>query len=517
MTNRRNFLLGAAGAGLSIPLLESLAPRRARSQDVVAPKRLLIVLSENGRLVGAPSSVDWWSPGTRSRVLTPGEAPSRMLAALAPIANEIVTVDGVDNVVRNAAGDGEGHICPQRTLLTCTPPSGMNGGGPSLDYVAGLRLRSGEGMRPSVIVPMSATPVGVFFTEPRCWGEGGTDPATVSGNPEMAIEELFGPAPPPDDGSMPTRPTLRERMALRRTSLLDGVRESLGALRGRVSTRDRERLDRHAEFIRRAEARFAGAGPGMAAAACMRPDPTGVPHVVPSTWDEFTTYGELPEWRRDRADPITSPYQIENVVQALACDVVRSMVVTLNGDPTWASEFSGTSPFDGDGSVHGAVHNLPRITEDDNVTPSPSREASAADLVRGYQAFGRQFTTLIQRLAAIEDVDGRRLLDNTLVLWTSELGYGSEHRTCNLPIVLAGLGDAFSGGLGRHVVEPRRTTGDLYAQMLRMLGGTDTTFGVTGTVGSVADASGNDDIQVDYGFPDHVSRSTPLHTGTLDL
>lgn len=514
MTNRRNFLIGAAGAGLAIPLLESLAPRRARSQDVVAPKRLLIVLSENGRLVGAPGSVDWWSPGPSTRALTPGEAPSRMLAALAPIANEIVTLDGVDNVVRNAAGDGEGHVFPQRTLLTCVPPSGTNGGGPSLDYVAGLRLRSGEGMRPSVVVPMSATPVGVFFTEPRCWGEGGTEPATVSGNPEMAIEELFGPPPPPDGTT--ERPTLRERMTRRRASLLDGVRDSLGALRGRVSARDRERLDRHAEFIRRAEARFAGSGPGMATATCMRPDPSGVPHVVPSTWDEFVAYGELPEWQRDRADAITTPHQIENIVQALACDVVRSMVVTLNGDPTWASEFSGVSPFEADGAVHGAVHGLPRLTADDG-GPSPMREASAADVVRGFQAFGRQFTSLVQRLAAIEDVDGRRLLDNTLVLWTSELGYGSEHRTCDLPFVLAGLGDAFARGQGRHLVEPRRTTGDLYAQVLRMLGGSDTSFGVTGTVGSAADGYGNDDLRVDYGFPGHVSRSTPLHTGALDL
>ena len=96
------------------------------------------------------------------------------------------------------------------------------------------------------------------------------------------------------------------------------------------------------------------------------------------------------------------------------------------------------------------------------------------------------------------------------------MGYGSSHFDFNLPVVMAGMKDAFPKGQGRHVVSaPRRSMGDLYAQVLRMLGGTDTTFGATGTVGSIAAGAG---LNAGSGFDGgYVTSSLPLHLGPLDL
>ena len=126
-------------------------------------------------------------------------------------------------------------------------------------------------------------------------------------------------------------------------------------------------------------------------------------------------------------------------------------------------------------------------------TGTPASTATAArttrtrpSLTKAFGFYAKYFTKLIQRLAAVQDIDGSRLLDNTLVLWVSDLGYGSGHYCWNYPVVLAGLKSAFSKGQGRHVVGQVNSLGDLYAQVLRMLGGSDTTFGSTGTLSSAA-------------------------------
>jgi hypothetical protein len=60
-----------------------------------------------------------------------------------------------------------------------------------------------------------------------------------------------------------------------------------------------------------------------------------------------------------------------------------------------------------------------------------------------------QFAHLLGKLAAARDVDGRRVLDNTMVLYGGAIGDGNRHNHDDLPIVLAGgTGRAITG---RHV------------------------------------------------------------------
>jgi hypothetical protein len=55
--------------------------------------------------------------------------------------------------------------------------------------------------------------------------------------------------------------------------------------------------------------------------------------------------------------------------------------------------------------------------------------------------------------------------------------------------------------------------GDLFAQVLRMVGGSDMTYGDTGVLGDYN--TGN--LNAGAGFPGFITPSTPLHSGPLDL
>jgi hypothetical protein len=183
-------------------------------------------------------------------------------------------------------------------------------------------------------------------------------------------------------------------------------------------------------------------------------------------------------------------------------------VFGLCADPNFSSEFPSGTPFVEDGSVHTTVHGTPTVS---------GNEKNATDLRTGFQLHARQFKQLVQRLATMQDTDGSRLLDNTLVVWVSSLGYGSQHLAYNIPVVLAGMKGAFSKGQGRHLVQNRRTLGDLHAHILRILGGTDMTYGETGTLGELAKANGVTNLQPELGAPGYISADTPLHAGPLDL
>lgn len=509
--DRRRFLFGTGGAMLAIPLLESLAPRTARGGGTdTPPKRLVVMTHGQGRLVANGSSGDWWSPrSTTGPLPAVGTAPSTMLAALAPILDEIVTIDGVDNLVRHASIMADGHIPAHVSALTCRAQAGeeWRSTGPSIDYVAGQRLRASAAMRASIVLPASATPYNDYGYSPLEWyGPDGTEATVVSGNPAEAVVDIFGPPMPDEVPPRPLPPTLRERMVAKRVDLLSGVKDQLASLRARVSMRDRERLDRHAAFIESTQALLGGGGPTQPTTTCTRPDETVMPHVVPADWDEYQQTGNPPEWSRGRSDDLTWPFQLENLVQSLACDVVRVVGLGFHTDPAWTSEFDA-SPFEGDGTLHDLVHGLQAVS---------NNPQGAENIATGFQSYARKFTQVVQRLAEIEDLDGSRLLDNTLVVWVSEMGYGSDHLAWNIPVVMAGMPSAFPSGRGRHVVHDRRTMGDLWAHVLRMLGGEDTEFGETGTLGELADAHGVSDLSLGAGYSG-IGPDTPLHMGALNL
>lgn len=242
----------------------------------------------------------------------------------------------------------------------------------------------------------------------------------------------------------------------------------------------------------------AGGGGGPSPNYCVRPQETNVP--------SNTSASGAPYLRGER-DGQLMPHIIENIVQGFACDVTRVMSLYFwqGDDPIFPTQFgAGASPFAAN-NWHGYIHDTPRIYD------SAASQQKAQNLTASFGLYANTFTSLVQRLATMIEPDGSRMLDNTLVLWVSELGYGS-HFAANIPVVLAGMRSAFPQGQGRHVVENRRSMGDLLAHSLRILGGTDTTYGETGTMGSHGTI-----YSPELAWNGSLPASTPLHSGPLNL
>lgn len=484
--DRRKFLLGAGSAMLALPMLEAFAPRTSFAGTATPPKRVLFVHHLHGRPLDDVDGPDVWSPGAAGPLT--GNI-STALAALAPIRDKIVTLDGIDNVLRHVTGDDGGHGSAGATCMTCAVPI-VNGSdnetatGPSIDYVLGERLRANATMKPSIVFP--AQLAGDFYQGYCFFGPNGTPPYLADSRPEVVIGDLFGSVAPM---TPPPAPTLHDKLVARRASILDGVAKSFTALRGKLNASDRDRLDQHADFVQKLEQSIqAGGGMVTPTQSCTVPNAAAIPDYS----------GEN---GRGQKDAITTPFQIENVVQALACDLTRVAVLDFHAgyDPLFPSEFPGGNQALLSSNWHALIH--------ENGAPT---DPQASTITQSFQYFAKSFTQLVQRLSQMSDLDGNSMLDSTLVVWVSDMGYGARHYDYNIPVVLAGMPSAFPLGQGRHVVMNRRTLGDLYAQILRMVGGTDTTFGATGTLGDhsthLSTFSGK-----------NISTSTPLHMGPLSL
>ena len=80
-----------------------------------------------------------------------------------------------------------------------------------------------------------------------------------------------------------------------------------------------------------------------------------------------------------------------------------------------------------------------------------------------------QFAKFLGRLKQTRDVDGKSLLDNSMILYGSGNADGNRHTHTNLPLVLAGGG----GGLlrpGRFMKHGSQPMNNLFLSMAQRLG-----------------------------------------------
>ena len=83
-----------------------------------------------------------------------------------------------------------------------------------------------------------------------------------------------------------------------------------------------------------------------------------------------------------------------------------------------------------------------------SLSHEPDTNASAQEkLTRINQWYCTQLAYLAKRLAETPEPDGHgSLLDNTLIVWTNELGQGNSHTLENIPFVMVGNGLDFKMG-----------------------------------------------------------------------
>ena len=423
--SRRGLLLGASS--LLLPLLpESVV----RGQESPAPKRFVVFHTPNG--LCQPG----WYPGS-SGFLGP------ILDPLADHASRLLLIDGLDMT----SCDADPVFAANHPELYTHNLTGANmvikegssyqmfwGGGPSVDQKIARHLIEQDPSLPFESFTFAIDPQGVHSSQSRIsYTEEGTTVPLIA-EPLDAFQQLFATA---DLGTEELQRLLAERR-----SMLDFVLGGeLERLRTSVAAEDRIKIDKHLEGLNALEKKLA------AQAACTVPDPT--------------LYGSDPDFVRK------GKLHMDMLAMALACGLTRVANIQW-GYGTIQMSYPWVGALDGH---HQLQHGQP-----EGSTPE-YRTAESITIGRWYATM---FKHLLDRLSEVPEGDGT-MLDNTLVLWTSE--HGSQptnsdgHDYQRMPFLLAGnLGGMFQ--MGRRLVVGGRPHNDLFVSLCQAYGMESmTTFG----------------------------------------
>lgn len=322
---------------------------------------------------------------------------SEILRPLHRHRNKMLIVDGLDRMTTLAEeheiffndkpGDANRHHIAQAALLTSTwayqGTETARGGALSVDQEIGNAIGQPGRWNSRVY----------GFNHQHAYNYVGTNqPAPRESNPQAAFNDIMGLAPPPS-GAPPAEPSRADRLNAARSSALDRASEEFDAMMPSLGAEDREKLERHKSLVRDLELGFSldvPAGPGC--------DPS------------FSAQGHA----IDQFSRVTA--------MALACDLTRvATVVTslLSGD-----EFGLGAGVD--------VHQDVAHASDENSGSTQGIEG----MVNYNRTYAEHFARLLDELDSIPE-EGGTLLDNTAVVWLTELGTGT-HAVHHVPNVIAG-------------------------------------------------------------------------------
>jgi hypothetical protein len=96
-------------------------------------------------------------------------------------------------------------------------------------------------------------------------------------------------------------------------------------------------------------------------------------------------------------------------------------------------------------------------------------------LAKIYNWYAGNFAYLLKQMDAVKEGD-TSLLDNSLVLWVSEIQHPDDHNQTNMPFVIAGKAQG-KIKTGRWLKVKSQPHNNLLVTLLNIFGGTDTTFG----------------------------------------
>jgi hypothetical protein len=380
LLNRRTVLrgmLGGAAVNVALPPLEAFFNSRgtAYADGGALPRRF---------------GVYWWGNGVHpNRWVPTGSGTewelSEQLAPFAPIKHKIAVVSGTEVRVPNTIP----HTSGSCGLLAGMAPLGEEGAdtfsGPTIDQVIAAEV-GGETRFRSLQVAADPRRDGISWNGPYS-----ENPPESS--PHALFDRLFGTGFTAPGEEFVVDP----KLALRR-SVLDAVYDRTVELQGKLGSADRVRLDQHLSSIRDIEQRLARMQlepPSLA--ACLRPEQ---PADLPFDDDLALRHQALTEL----------------MVMALACDQTRVFTYAFSGSVnSWV--YPGTSE-----NHHSLTHN--------EAGEQPEVHSIVLRIMEQYSYF-------LQALDAVPEGEGT-LLDNMVVLGSTEISYGKTHSLSDMPILLGG-------------------------------------------------------------------------------
>jgi hypothetical protein len=383
---RREFIRDLGIGAAAIPFISNL-PSLAFANQQKRKQRIIFMFSPNGVV-----RKEFW-PDLDGNEFTLKE----ILSPLKPFQDKTILLNGLSDRVR---GDGDGHMRGIGCLLTGIElyPGNIQGGsnspagwakGISIDQEIKNFLQKDPASRTrfgslefGVMVPDRAD------TWTRWSYAGANKPLAPIDDPYQMFAKLYG--------------RVKDQDALK--SVLDGVKDDLKKVGAAVGTADRRLIDEHATFVREMEEELK-----QAKAASSHPVPVLEPGV-----------------RKDNDNiPQISKAQIDLMVNAFAADFTRvASLQYTNSVGNARMRWLGI-----DDPHHALSH------EGNDKLPAQEK------LTRINKWFCEQVAYMAKRLAETPEPGGvGSLLDNTLIVWTNELGEGNSHSLDNIPFVLVGGG-----------------------------------------------------------------------------
>jgi hypothetical protein len=407
---RRNLLRGGLAATAAIPLLNA---RRAQGDDA-APVRLVVMHTPNG----TRNSLFWPTGSETDFKLNTITAP------LEPYKSKLTFLKGIrlnDSLQNGALGGtlGSEHARGTGGMLTARPlnagkefvsfgntTSGW-GSGQSLDQYLAQKLA------PPTTFKSLQLGVHVRDTEVRARISytASNQPVPPREDPKDVFKSLFGgmmASPTPDGMADPAL----ERLWAQRKSVFDLSNAETQRLMGLVGSEDRKMLDAHLTAMRDVEARLVGtpgtSGMGGPGASC-----------TPPTLGDFDLGVDEQYLQAGRA-------QMDLAAAALACDQTRILTFQWSySESEHLFQFLKVNSAGINGNHHAISHDF----------SSSGTNYLAYNAIQTWYA--EQVAYFLGKLDSYQEGD-RTLLDNTIVLWTSEIGESTQHDLTMMPYVLAG-------------------------------------------------------------------------------
>lgn len=385
----RRALLGSLGASVAlspfIPLLE------AEGQEA-KPLRLILWFTPHGTIY------DNWKPSG-------GQTDFTLSPILKPLERVRSKINVLDGLKIKADGVGAPHTKGPPLLWTASPlnddmtftredgSGGMYYGwnsAPSLDQVIAAKLDPATPYRSLEFGVRS----GGNHPGSRMIYTGKETPLAPETNPWKAYDRLIG-----DIGKTTEELT---QLKAERKSVLDVVGGELDALSTKVSSADKKKIDAHLQAVREVEMRLQNSN-----IACEGP-----------------VLGNEVDANKSSNTPVVMDAMISLMAASLSCGLTQfaSMQYRVGeNDGGYLYDWLGLTTLE---------HHLLTHEADSNAS-------AKADLTKIYTWYTEMFAKFLEKLDAVPEGNGT-MLDNSLVVWGSELGKGNSHSFDKIPFVVAG-------------------------------------------------------------------------------
>ena len=440
---RRRFLQGT-GVTLGLPLLEAMIPAgTALAQTAANPDpRFVGIFYPHGMAPG------WWEPaGDR---LT-GDLPS-IMEPLQNVHDKSVIMTGLwsKSAEPPEGTTGSDHWVAAAFMTAIKPKktagSDASVGSTTIDQVIAQKIGQ-ESLLPSLQLAVedpgtnssncgegyscsytnSISWVAQDTPETEEWLR--TSPLPMELNPQVVFERLFGSGATPE---------VREARRRQSQSILDSLLGELSTLRSDVGANDRLTINQYTDEVREIERRLE-----LAATKSTAVPQIDEPAGIPADFDEHIKL------------------HLDLTALAFQADITR--VATLLGarDLTGKTYRFPTNEYFPNGgtsvSFHGGSHH-----QDD-----PAQIERYSELNR-YHLYTMAY--LAEKLDSIPEGDGT-VLDNSLILYGTNMGNSNQHQHYDVPHVLVGgAGGRLEGGRHLHYDRKTVTTGNLLLSILDMYG-----------------------------------------------